>query len=196
MCVKCGISNCGGCSGKDLLSGVTGDIVYDGDAITCVSDGSIDITSGEKLNSVIQKIMASLCEPLSEPFFQSNTAVQQINSTGPLGLTQTPAVTSDGDYLIRYVAQITSQVYTIGEAVEFKLSITKNGGGLPVSQWPTKVRRDGIGVGNSQHLDNIVMESIVPMNVGDTFELNADTYFNSTGLGISFYSTIYMEKVS
>ena len=40
---------------------VTGNVSYDGSAISCTNNPSIDIVSGEGLNSVIQKVLASLC---------------------------------------------------------------------------------------------------------------------------------------
>ena len=40
---------------------VTGNVSYDGSAISCTANPSIDVVNGEGLNSIIQKVLASLC---------------------------------------------------------------------------------------------------------------------------------------
>jgi len=81
MCVKCGISSCGSCDGKSCDVSLTGDITYDGLPITCVTDSSINIDSGDKLNDVIQTILVGLCPPtpvtyLTEVYYEDSGAAQ------------------------------------------------------------------------------------------------------------------------
>tara|TARA_R100000951_G_C2618485_1_gene173617 strand:+ start:48 stop:812 length:765 start_codon:yes stop_codon:yes gene_type:complete len=61
----CGCNGAGNCT-DNLNSNtknaqLTGNINYDGSAISCTENSSIDIISGEGLNSIIQKVLNVLC---------------------------------------------------------------------------------------------------------------------------------------
>jgi len=67
MCVKCGLNKCGGCNGKDLTSEMTGDIIYDGPTITC-TEAFGGITSGEKMNTILARMIPVLCLVSQPPY--------------------------------------------------------------------------------------------------------------------------------
>lgn len=89
----CGCNGAGNCT-DNLNSNtknaqLTGNINYDGSAISCTKNSSIDVANGEGLNSVLQKVLTALC-PITQgnQSYLAHTSVDN-NLTAAINTTQT-----------------------------------------------------------------------------------------------------------
>lgn len=100
-CGKCGLNACG-CAGKPCKSPITGDMIFDGAAFDCVDD-SLDVNSGDSLNSILAKIFPVMCLANEKPQIVRDQTLA-IPLTGSL-INIGPVMTlpNPGDYHIRAV---------------------------------------------------------------------------------------------
>lgn len=93
--------NCS-CKGKTCESQFTGDIIFDGNAFDCADD-SLDIASGEKLNSILEKMFPVLCLANEKPVIIREEGLS-INLTGAqLDIGNSINLANAGDYHVRAV---------------------------------------------------------------------------------------------
>jgi hypothetical protein len=61
---------------------LTGNISYDGSAISCLGDSSIDVSTNESLNSILQKILSNLCNSNNYLAFAKNNILVSNSNSG------------------------------------------------------------------------------------------------------------------
>lgn len=185
MCVKCGINSCG-CSGKTTVDTPSGNVVWDGTAITCATDSSIDIEAGEKLNSILDKILKSICKDSVLPYsFNSQNAV----ALNAIGLVHTSdPVPETGTYLVRAVIEVSSNV-GVGQLTSAQFELKKNGTtGLSLY--------DGKYFNSTEPTDwkTIVLEGSVALTALNTVSIDCTAYANTGGAAFTKHS-LYVQKL-
>jgi hypothetical protein len=100
-CGKCGSGSCG-CTGKPLLSPITGDMVFDGVAFDCIDD-SLDINPGDSLNSILAKIFPVMCLANEKPQIVRDQDLALVLTGGALDIGLPMILPNAGDYHIRTI---------------------------------------------------------------------------------------------
>jgi len=185
MCVKCGINSCG-CSGKTTVDTPSGNVVWDGTAITCATDSSIDIEAGEKLNSILDKILKGICKDSVLPYsFNSQNAV----ALNAIGLIHTSdPVPETGTYLVRAVIEVSSNV-GVGQLTNAQFVLKKNG-------------TTGLNLYSANYFNSteptdwktIVLEGSVALTALDTVSIDCTAYSNTGGASFTKHS-LYVQKL-
>ena len=191
MCVKCGINSCGGCNSKDLNSEFTGDVVYDGPDFDCWDD-SLDVTSGDGLNSILAKLLPAACLASEKPYINRELLGTNVPDANALDLGTPFTAPRDGDYHVRLIVRAQMSNEVTGNIFLYKITSPS---GVAIGTETVTCQDAGATAGQVLSRSSVVMEDIITLSAGDQLTSRVSGKTGAGSMLIDF-STIYAKRIS